>query len=245
MQHPSKDNIDVQTQPWSECTAIVVPCYNEGKCLYTVIENLLQMAEHVIVIDDGSTEPIEKHLGNLKCRLVRFPKNRGKGHALLEGFKIAQEIEGVSCVVTIDSDGQHDPQEISNLYNAFQNEEAALVIGSRSFGSDNVPIRSRVGNVLTSRLTGILLGQYLPDTQSGFRLHSMPLIRDILKNIPGGRFETEMEIIALALRSKFKVVPVHISTIYEQGNKSSHFHIFRDSFLIYKQLLLHRLHRRN
>lgn len=245
MQHVSNDKIDVKSQPWGKCAAIVVPCYNEGECLYDVIENLLQLAEHVIVIDDGSTEPIEDHLGNLKCRLVRFPKNRGKGHALLEGFKIAQEIEGVSCVVTLDSDGQHKPQEISNLYDAFLNEDAALVIGSRSFGSDNVPIRSRIGNVLTSRLTGILLGQYLPDTQSGFRLHSMPLIENILKNISGGRFETEMEIIAMALRSKLKVIPVTISTIYEQGNKSSHFHIFRDSFLIYKQLLLHRLHWRN
>ena len=237
--------MDVQSQPWGECAAIVVPCYNEAECLYSVIENLLQLAEHVIVIDDGSTDPIEEHLGNLKCKLVRFPKNRGKGHALLEGFKIAQQIEGASCVVTLDSDGQHDPKEISNLYDAFQNEDAALIIGSRSFGSDNVPIRSRIGNVLTSRLTGILLGQYLPDTQSGFRLHSMPLIDDILKNVQGGRFETEMEIIALALRSRFKVIPVPISTIYEQGNKSSHFNIFRDSFLIYKQLLLHRLRWRN
>ncbi len=85
-------------------------------------------------------------------------------------------------------------------------------------------------------LTGLLLGQRLPDTQSGFRLHSSKFVDAILEEVPGGRYETEMEILVRAVRGGFKVVPLPIQTIYETGNASSHFSVLRDSFLIYRKL---------
>lgn len=216
--------------------AAIVPCYNTGGRARPVLEHLLRVVPHVVVVDDGSTDDLAGQLDGLPVRLVTFPANRGKGYALIEGFRALQECPEVSCVVTLDSDGQHDPDEIPGLYRVFRERKADLVIGSRVFSGDEVPWRSRFGNLLTITLTGLLLGQRVPDTQSGFRLHSARLVKRILEAIPGGRYETEMEILARAIRDGFAVVPSPIKTIYEEGNKSSHFGVIRDSFLIYRRL---------
>lgn len=217
--------------------AAIVPCYNTGGRVRPVLESLLRVLDHVIVVDDGSTDGLENQVAGLPVRLISFAANRGKGHALIEGFRAAREIPGLVCAITLDSDGQHDPSEIPGLYRAFREREADLVIGSRVFSGGEVPWRSRFGNTLTVTVTGLLLGQRLPDTQSGFRLHSARYLEYILETIPGGRYETEMEILVRAVRDGFVVVPIPIKTIYEEGNKSSHFGVVRDSFRIYRRLI--------
>ena len=217
--------------------AAIVPCYNTGGRVRPVLERLLTIVEQVLVVDDGSTDDLAGQIAGLPVRLIAFPANRGKGHALIEGFRAVRECQDIDCVVTVDSDGQHDPDEIPGLYRVFRERNADLVIGSRVFSGDDVPWRSRFGNLLTITLTGLLLGQRVPDTQSGFRLHSARLVDRIIETIPGGRYETEMEILARAIRDGFVVVPAPIKTIYEAGNKSSHFGVIRDSFLIYRRLV--------
>ena len=179
--------------------AAVVPCYNAGFRVRPVVEGLAQQLEHVIVVDDGSTDGAVEALADTAARVVAFPENRGKGHAMLAGFRAALDIPFVTCVAIIDADGQHDPTELPRLFQAFREEEADLVIGSRVFDERNVPLRSRVGNKLTRTITHLLLGQEVPDTQSGYRLHSRRFLEEVLRVIPGGRYETEMEIVVLAV----------------------------------------------
>ncbi len=224
--------------------AAVVPCYNAGFRVRPVVEGLAQQLEHVIVVDDGSTDGAVEALADTAARVVAFPENRGKGHAMLAGFRAALDIPSVTCVAIIDADGQHDPTELPRLFQAFREEEADLVIGSRVFDERNVPLRSRVGNKLTRTITHLLLGQEVPDTQSGYRLHSRRFLEEVLRVIPGGRYETEMEIVVLAVRGPYKVVPVPIQTIYETGNSSSHFGALRDSYRIYRSLFRAALGRR-
>ncbi|MEN6626046.1 MAG: glycosyltransferase family 2 protein [Candidatus Sumerlaeia bacterium] len=226
-----------QNTTLSSRVAALVPCYNAGGRVVPVLKRLLEKTDRVIVVDDGSTDNLRGLIEGLPVRTVAFPVNRGKGHALLAGFREALADGRVECVVTLDSDGQHDPDELPRLYDSFRREQADLVIGSRVFESREIPWRSRFGNNLTISLTGLLLGQRLPDTQSGYRLHSRRFIEHILETIRGGRYETEMEILAHALKGRFKAVPVPIKTIYVEGNASSHFHVLRDSFLIYRKLL--------
>lgn len=217
--------------------AVIVPCYNAGDRVGPVVETLLGMVRHVIVIDDGSTDGAVDGLGSLGARLIRFVENRGKGFALLEGFRAALAIPEVQCCAVVDADGQHDPSELPGLYEAMVRESADLVIGSRTFTLAQVPWRSRLGNRFTTLTTRVLLGRAIPDTQSGYRLHSRRLLEFIVERVRGGRYETEMEILARAIQGGFRVTQVPIRTIYETGNPSSHFHKLRDSLRILWKLI--------
>jgi len=234
-----------QTTPDTRAeVGVVVPCYNAGPRLRPVIEHSLNIVRRVIVVDDGSTDDSASSIEGLDVPVVAFPDNRGKGHAILEGFRAALEAPEIRAVAVVDADGQHDPAEIPQLYGEFVRNDADLVIGSRAFELEHVPWRNRFGNRLTIALTALLLGQRIPDTQSGYRLHSRRLVEDVIATVPGGRYETEMEILVKAVREGYKVLPVPIQTIYEEGNPSSHFNRLRDSYLIYRRLFTASLRRR-
>ena len=215
----------------------IIPCFNAGDRVRPVVEAVLQQLDHVIVVDDGSTDDSITSLADLPVEIIRIPQNRGKGHSLLAGFEAALANPEVACVCALDADGQHDPAELPRLYAAFQEAQADLVIGSRVFEGEHIPWRSRFGNKVTITVTALLLRHKLPDTQSGYRLLSRPFTESVLKTVSGGRYETEMEIIVKAIREGWKAVPVPIRTIYETGNASSHFRKFHDSFRIYARLL--------
>ncbi len=217
-------------------TAIVVPCYNPGFRLRSVIERAVARVDHVIVVNDGSTDDALATIHDLPARVIAFPENRGKGFALLAGFRAALDLAGVTCVTVVDADGQHDPGDLPSLYAAFRQRNADLVIGARTFDKRAVPWRSRFGNKVTVSATAWLLGQRIPDTQSGFRLHARPFLESVVLSIPGGRYETEMAILIKAIRERRTIVSVPIRTIYETGNPSSHFHKLRDSYRIYRTL---------
>ena len=221
----------------SESLAVVVPCYNVGDRVVPVIEGLLERVSTIIAVDDGSTDGCVEPLRAMPIEIVTFPQNRGKGFALQAGFETALKDPGIGCVAVVDSDGQHDPAELPSLYEAFAREDADLVIGNREFGGEHVPWRSRFGNMMTITIAGWLLGTRVPDTQSGYRLHSRRFLEAVLPHMSGGLYEFEMELLGRALRGGYRVVSSPIQTIYEEGNRVSHFHKGRDSFRIYRTLL--------
>lgn len=217
--------------------AIVIPCYNAGSRVAPVVARCTEAVQHVIVVDDGSTDDAVAALDASAIHLVTFEENRGKGFALLEGFRRALEFEPVQCVAVLDADGQHDPDELPGLYRAYREHNADLVIGSRSFDEAHVPWRSRFGNKTTIALTRLLLGTRIPDTQSGYRLHSRRFVEAIVRDVRGGRYDTEMEILVKAVKEGYRVTAAPIKTLYETGNPSSHFNKLRDPIQIYGRLL--------
>lgn len=220
-----------------ESTAIVIPCYNAGPRVAPVVEDCLNRVRHVVVVDDGSTDDAVNGLPRDRIHLVQFPENRGKGFALIEGFRHALALDGVGCVAVLDADGQHDPAELPELFQAFVRNDADLVIGSRSFDQAHVPWRSRFGNKTTILLTRLVLGKRIADTQSGYRLHSRRFAEAVVRDVPGGRYDTEMEILVKAVKEGYRVIPIPIKTLYETGNPSSHFNKLRDPIQIYGRLL--------
>ncbi len=238
-QHPASGSF-----PWgNDELAVVIPCYNAGERLLPVVLTLSAFPCLLFLIDDGSTDDaVDTAMAQGleaggRIKKVRFEKNQGKGHALLTGFRKAIHHMQVRCVATLDADGQHDPAELPRLYTTFLREQADLLIGSRQFSQGHVPLRSRVGNLVTAGLTNLLLGTRLPDTQSGFRLHSRRLVNRVLAKVSPGRYETEMEIVMLAVRQGFIVVSEPIQTIYEEGNTSSHFNKVGDSWRVCRRLV--------
>ena len=216
--------------------AAVIPCYNVGPRLRTVVEETLRQVGAAIVVDDGSTDGGADAVRDLPVRVIAFPRNRGKGHALLAGIAGALEDDAVAAVCLLDADGQHDPREIPGLWRAFEAAGADLVIGTRRFEHDTVPWRSRFGNTVTIAVSAWLLGRRLPDTQCGFRVLGRRFAQDVLASVAPGRYETEMEMVVKAVRQGYTVIPEPVATRYEPGNRSSHFRQLRDSALVYARL---------
>jgi len=214
----------------------VIPCYNAGARVAPVVHSALGQVPRVIVVDDGSDDACLDGLTHPNLRIVRHPENRGKGHAILTGLREALADAATRAVILLDADGQHDPGVIPEFVARFEATGAGMVIGARVFDGGHVPLRSRFGNTVTAAVTRLLLGENLPDTQCGYRLLSRAFAEAVLRQVAGGRYETEMEMVVLALRGNHGIAAVPIRTIYEEGNASSHFRKLSDSARIYARL---------
>jgi glycosyltransferase involved in cell wall biosynthesis len=230
--------MDPQTLRKEVC--VIVPCYNAGPRLFPVVQSIRAVVENILVVDDGSTDGAPQECAGL-AEIIGFPTNRGKGHALMEGFRHILEKTDWTYAAVLDADGQHDPSELPHLLQSAFDHEADLIIGARAFVGPDVPIVSRIGNVLTIWMAGLLLGRRINDTQSGFRLHSRRLLEDIVEHAAPGRYETEMEILVLAACQGYAIHEEPIRTIYERGNPSSHFDRIGDSWRVWRRLFQARL----
>jgi len=221
--------------------AVVIPAYKPSEALLEVVRALSEKAAPAIVIvDDGSGQSYRAIFDSVSqfpnVRLLRHAVNLGKGAALKTGFNfVLCELPEAVGVVTADADGQHHPDDILRVGEALADNPGALVLGSRTFSGD-VPLRSRFGNVLTSGVMHALLGQKLQDTQTGLRGISSSLLAKVMR-VEATGYEFELHMLIAAHQLGVPVVQVPIQTIYEQGNKSSHFNPIVDSMKIYFVLL--------
>lgn len=211
----------------------IIPCYNVGPRCIPVIREARRHVQHVLAIDDGSTDDTRACIRGSGAELVPFERNRGKGYALIEGFSIALKDERCKAVLTLDSDGQHDPREIPTLLAAFCAGAGDLIIGARVGPWSSMPFSRRLANRCSSLLISRICGQRLPDSQSGFRLISRPALERLLPSLRPGRYETETQMLILASRLGFRISSVPIATIYsESTNAASSFHPLRDTLLV-------------
>lgn len=216
---------------------IIIPCYQPDKVLIKLIEDIhvefkeaQLLATKLVVINDGSDsqcDPIFEAISDLTT-VIHHEKNLGKGMALKTGFQIAKE-NHEPFVVTVDADGQHKVADIRKVWDATQNHDH-LVLGTRDFNK-GVPLRSRVGNRLTSYLFKKRYGQKIRDTQTGLRGIPCDLL-DTFLAIPYSRYEYEAACL-ISLPAGVSIFQVPIETIYQPGNPSSHFSPLLDSLRIY------------
>ncbi len=224
----------------------VVPCYNLAAFCEEVVRGAAARVDQVIVVDDGSTDGTGEILGRIaaeshgRVHRISFPSNRGKGVALLEAFRYALEKVPFDLLITLDGDGQHRPADIPRLVRAWREEGAMLVIGERvRFGT--MPLRSRIGNTVTGALLRWIHPESPRDTQSGFRALDRRFVTEVVRLIHGRRYETELQMLLLALGYHQTIRTVPIETLYLNGNRSSHFRPIMDSLRIYWMLLTWRL----
>lgn len=218
----------------------VIPCYNLAEICGPIVSATAGFAHRVIAVNDGSEDETESVLQSVAAEcpnveILSLPKNCGKGIALLEAFRRASSRDRFDILVTLDGDGQHRPEDIPRLVHTMVEGNHALVIGERLARKD-MPLRSRLGNTLTARLMKLVHPAAPTDTQSGYRAFHRDFVSEIVEKIKGGRYETELEILLLALREQQSIGSVTIPTVYLEGNRLSHFRPIVDSWRIYRAL---------
>ena len=208
-------------------TCVLIPTYNNAKTLENVIKRALDYCDEVIVVNDGATDSTTQILSKFpSITLVKHEVNQGKGMALRNGFKKAVEL-GYDYVISIDSDGQHYPEDFITFLNKIEEEPGSLIIGARNMAVDNVPGKSTFGNKFSNFWFLVETGISLPDTQSGYRLYPVQRMKNIW--LFTTKFELEIEVIVKSAWRGIPVISVPVKVYYApQGERISHFRPGKD-----------------
>lgn len=219
---------------------VLIPAYEPGDKLVKLVRQLkASSAFDVVVINDGSGheyDGIFDEVEKLGCKVLVHQVNRGKGRALKTGLEyILDKTDEAYGVITADSDGQHLVPDILSVAAEVLVSPGAIVLGERKFAG-KVPLRSIIGNKITRLVFSLVSGQEVHDTQTGLRGFSISVLPWLI-TVEGERFEYEMNMLLRANTSSILLKSVDISTVYLDGNSSSHFHPIKDSVLIYLPIL--------
>ncbi|WP_179348910.1 DUF2062 domain-containing protein [Winogradskyella pacifica] len=207
---------------------VIIPTFNNPKTLKRVIEGVLNYTENIIVVNDGSTDTTSKILEDYSLlEQIHFEENKGKGQALRAAFKHAESL-GYVYAITIDSDGQHFPEDIPVFIEALEASEDKnlLLIGARNMSQKSVPKKSSFGNKFSNFWYWAETGIKLQDTQSGFRLYPIQHLKNL--KFYTSKFEFEIEVIVKAAWSGTVVKNIPIEVLYDEDERVSHFRPFRD-----------------
>ncbi|MET3038019.1 DUF2062 domain-containing protein [Chryseobacterium sp. NRRL B-14859] len=217
---------EVQNAISEKKICVLIPTYNNEKTLRRVIDGVLDYTESIIVVNDGSTDATPHILSQYpQITVITLPENKGKGNGLKTGFRKAKEL-GHDYAITIDSDGQHYPDDIPVFVEALLKEkEDILLIGNRNMAQDGIPRKSSFGNRFSNFWFWFETGIKLEDTQSGYRLYPL---HQIPKKFFTPKFEFEIEIIVRTAWRHIPVKNVPIKVLYDPAERVSHFRPFKD-----------------
>lgn len=218
---------------------VIIPAYEPDENLIKLVSDLKTECNcKIIIIDDGSGKNYT-HIFNTVSELGAFvfihDENKGKGSALKTAFSIVENFDDAEEFVTADCDGQHIPKDILRVAECAKNNKNKLILGTRYF-SRKVPIRSSIGNKITSNIFALINGKKISDTQTGLRGFSKNMIPWLI-NIKGNGYEYEMNMLLEAEKNGYEIKEIPIETIYIENNSSSHFNPLLDSIKIYLPIL--------
>ncbi|PVU81986.1 dolichyl-phosphate beta-D-mannosyltransferase [Cellulomonas sp. WB94] len=218
---------------------ILIPAYEPDERLVRLVASIRAASPaHVVIVDDGSGTAY-RHVFDaaraLGCTVIGYATNRGKGHALKEGFRHVALHHPGEDVVCADCDGQHTVVDILRVADRLHGACDAMVLGERRF-TGAVPARSRFGNAATGVLVRMATHLPVQDTQTGLRGYPASML-DWLQTVDGDRFEYELNLLLRAGGAGYDVEGVGIETIYLDGNLSSHFRPVVDSVRVCAPLL--------
>ncbi len=197
---------------------VIIPALNEEAAISAIVKRSLRYADDVLVIDDGSTDNTLRIAKDAGARVIKQYNNLGKGVSLKDAFG---EVSGYDIVVTIDGDGQHNPDEIPKLMAPIREGRADLVNGSRYLDGfdDETPAYRRVGQRVLDIATNITSGTHVTDSQSGFRAFNGKTIGCYRFRDTG--FGIESEMLADAAENNLKILEVPITVRYDVENSST------------------------
>jgi len=217
--------VDIRSQ-----TAAVIPAYQDEKHIGDIVRRTRQQLDHVLVIDDGSTDQTTQSAREAGAEVIIHDQNRGKGEAIKTGLGHWSARE-VTWAILLDSDGQHLPEEIDRFLTAAASAtHPAFFIGNRMNNVARMPFIRRVVNRYMSNQISRVCGQKIPDTQCGYRMLDRQLIPDMLRG--AHRYDYETEALIIASRKGYRIESVPITTVYT--DQVSKIHPARDALRFFK-----------
>jgi len=217
-------------------TAAVIPAYQDEKHIGDIVRRTRERLDHVLVIDDGSSDQTAPRAREAGAEVIVHSENRGKGEAIKTGLGHWLDQE-VTWVILLDSDGQHLPEEIDHFLSAARSAtRPTFFIGNRMNNLAGMPFIRRVVNRYMSRRISWVCGQTVPDTQCGYRMLNRHLIPELLGG--GHRFDYETEVLIIASRKGYRIESVPITTVYT--DQVSKIHPMRDAIRFFKLMWRYR-----
>lgn len=206
---------------------VLIPTYNNEQTLAQVITDVRQFTDQIVLVNDGSTDNTENILEQFTdCTIVSYKENQGKGFALRTGFKKALDL-GYEYAITLDSDAQHKAIDLPTFLEKLEEEPAAIIIGARNMNQENVPGKSSFGNKFSNFWFKVNTGVEAPDTQSGYRLYPIALMKDL--TFYTKKYEFEVEVLVRASWKGIKILAVPIDVFYPVAEERvTHFRPFQD-----------------
>jgi glycosyltransferase involved in cell wall biosynthesis len=202
----------------TEKICVIIPAYNAEKHLSEVIADIrISFIGTIIVIDDGSTDETMRVAENAGTIVLSHRHNLGKGAALKTGFNHAIQ-HNFRAVITIDSDGQHDPAMIPLLIDAYQRGDNEIIIGSRMNDTGAMPFHRKLSNKITSGMISMRIDRRVSDSQSGFRLIDVSVLKRVM--LSTSHFDTESELLLKAGLYGYRIGEIPIATKYSDESSS-------------------------
>jgi len=211
------------TQPCSARTCVVMPVYNEGRTVRSVLDAVRRHFDGwVVVVDDGSDDgTVELVAVRDDVLLCRHPENRGYGASLRTGFQAALEL-GATAVITMDCDGQHEPRHITEFCNRLRTCGTDIVSGSRylpaSAAGDAAPPDRRSVNERVTAIINDATGWDLTDAFCGFKAYAADALRRVAIDEPG--YAMPLEFWARAWREGLTMCEMPVERIYFDHDRS-------------------------
>src|SRR6266481_45789 len=192
--------------------AAIIPAYREEKHVGDIVRRTRQRIDHVLVVDDGSSDQTAQQARDAGAEVIVHSQNRGKGEAIKTGLRHWLDRQ-FTHVIILDADGQHLPEEIDRfIAAAAQVGDHSFFLGNRMNNLTGMPFVRRVVNRYMSNRISRICRQEIPDTQCGFRMLDRQLIPELLEG--GNRFDYETEMLIIASREGYRIESVPIATVY-------------------------------
>jgi len=202
---------------------ILMPAYKASKELGYSLPLLLKKVStsDITIVIDGADRATERVCEDFGVKYILHPNNQGKGQALQTGFKaLADKYE---WVITVDSDGQHSPNDLEKFVDAIIQDRADIILGKRDMRLGKMPPARIFSNRSTSLALSLLAKKRISDVQCGYRAYRLSKVNSITYKYK--RFEFESEVVLKLAKAGSKVINVPIETIYIEGGVSHISHI--------------------
>lgn len=198
-----------------------IPAFNEEKNIAPIIHKLSEIADTVIVCNDGSVDDTGKIAEKMGAIVINHEKNLGYGGAIKSLFLKARELE-TDVLVTLDSDGQHRINDVESVAFPIIKNQADLVIGSRFLENTekNIPKYRKTGIKIITKLANTSLEEDVTDSQSGFRAYSKKVLAEITPSERG--MGVSNEILIKSSKNGFKIAEVPIVVSYDGDTSTQH-----------------------